>query len=147
MSADKNTSPASGGSLGLAYKRAKVYIRLGLLVAAAVAITLLLIGNRNHETAVWFFWLTSPETRIPVGWLMVWSGVGALIGWYILLYSLSMWRDLRDVGRLEATRKMESEYKQRERRLSEREKRLDDKLNRSAGEGGDASDADADALL
>ena len=117
--------------MSLAFKRFKVYVRCTLIVAAAVAIGLVLVKNRDNRVAFWFFGLTEETGRINVVWLMLCTAVGTLVSWWVFSFGWGLWREVREVRRLEASKHTAEEFEKRETELNERERRIDESLKRA----------------
>jgi hypothetical protein len=117
--------------MSLAFKRLKVYVRCTLIVAAAVAIGLVLVKNRDNQVAFWFFGLTEETGRINVVWLMLCTAVGTLVSWWVFSFGWGLWREVREVRRLEASKHTAEELKKRETELNKRERRIDESLKRA----------------
>jgi hypothetical protein len=117
--------------MSLAFKRFKVYVRCTLIVAAAVAIGLVLVKNRDNRVAFWFFGLTEETGGINVVWLMLCTAIGTLVSWWVFSFGWGLWREVREVRRLEASKHTANELKKRETELNERERRIDESLKRA----------------
>jgi uncharacterized membrane protein YciS (DUF1049 family) len=117
--------------MSLAFKRLKVYVRCTLIVAAAVAIGLVLVKNRDNQVAFWFFGLTEETGRINVVWLMLCTAVGTLVSWWVFSFGWGLWREVREVRRLEASKHTAKELEKRETELNKRERRIDESLKRA----------------
>jgi type VI protein secretion system component VasK len=111
-----------------AIKRIKVYSRLTLLGIVAVLVAIILIKNRNNEVAFWFFGLTDEQEQVNVVWLMVCTAAATLLVWWVLSLGWRLWRDIRELRRLEESKRVKEALNQRERELQERERRIDEKV-------------------
>lgn len=109
----------------------KVYLKLTVLVSLTLVGGLVVYKNRDHQVNVWFF---RAFTSINVLWLMLCTIGGTLVTWWLLSVSVGVWRDVRELSRQSADRKGVEEQATRARLLEEKEKRLDEKLQRALGD-------------
>jgi type VI protein secretion system component VasK len=114
--------------MSLAFKRLKVYVRSVLIAVVAILIVTVLFKNRGHEVSFWFFGLTDETERVNVVWLMVWTAIVALISWWVLTLGWSLWRDMRELKRLDASRRLQQAQDKRDEELKRRERRIDEKI-------------------
>jgi hypothetical protein len=112
--------------VNLAFKKIAVYIKLLLLITVAVAVTAVLINNRNNTVSVWFFGLVDNKVEVNVVWVMLWSAIAALFAWWILKMTIGLARDLRTLSREEVLRKREEVVAARSKEVSDRQRRLDE---------------------
>ncbi|MBI1825980.1 MAG: hypothetical protein HY287_12800 [Planctomycetes bacterium] len=110
--------------MNLAWKRLTVYLRLTVIVAVVGAIGLVLFQNRNYRVRFWFFGLADETKEINVVWLIVSTATMTRLIWSILAFCSKMWRDLREVRKQEAQRRVDEDFKRRETELAQREARL-----------------------
>ena len=126
--------------MSLAFERLKVYVRSVLIAVVAILIVTVLFKNRGNEVSFWFFGLTDEAEKLNVVWLMVWTAVVALIVRWVLSFGWALWRDMRELKRLDATRKVDETQKKREEQLNQREQRIDEKIQHAiTREDSDAS--------
>ncbi len=123
--------------MSLAIQRLKVYLRTSIVVVVGGAIGLVLFKNRSHTVAVWFFGLTHENEPTNVVWLMLWTAGGTLTAWRVVWFARGLWRDLREVGRLAAIEEATKLHEKRAAELDERERRIEEKLKRSAASDGE----------
>ena len=117
----------------LAFKRFKVYLRVGIAVAVILFGAIVLFKNRDHWVQVWFFGLTDPDKPTNVVWVMVWTAAITRTAWWLFSFTHGMIRDMRDLQRQEAITEVEASRRQREAKLDERERRIDEKLKQVEG--------------
>ena len=117
--------------MSLAFKRFKVYLRTLLSALVVVVVGLVLFKNRNHEVAVWFFWLTDPDETVNVVWVMLCTALATLAIWCVVSRGVTLLREVREVRRLQLAKASDERQKARAAELDERERRLDDKLERA----------------
>ncbi len=115
----------------LAFKRLKVYGRGGLIVAVLGVVGLVLLKNRSHAVAFWFFGLTDDERPVNVVWLILCTSAATLVSWWVLSLGWGLLRDMREVHRLRAISDVTKELTQRTTDLQERERRVDQRLKRA----------------
>ena len=124
--------------MSLTFKRVKVYLRTSIVVVVVGAIGLVLFQNRSNRVAFWFFGLTDEDKRTNVVLLMLWTGAGTLTTWRILSFARGLWRDLREVSRLKAIEEATKLQQQRAAEIDERERRIEEKLKRTAASDGES---------
>lgn len=117
--------------MSLAFKRFKVYLRTLLSALVVVVVGLVLVMNRNHEVAVWFFWLTDPDETVNVVWVMLCTALATLVSWWVVSRGVTLLREVREVRRLQLAKASDERQKARAAELDERERRLDEKLERA----------------
>ena len=117
--------------MSLAFKRFKVYLRTLLSALVVVVVGLVLVMNRNHEVAVWFFWLTDPDETVNVVWVMLCTALATLVSWWVVSRGVTLLREVREVRRLQLAKASDERQKARVAELDERERRLDEKLERA----------------
>ena len=110
--------------MNLALKKLKAYSKLGLVVAVALVIAVVVIKNRNHEVTFWFFH-TYPSVNVL--WLLVCTAAASVFSYWVFRTVFSLWRDMRALGREAQMREIETRQKERELELAEQERRIDDK--------------------
>ena len=118
----------------LAFKRLKVYGRGGLIIAVLGVVGLVLLKNRGHTVAFWFFGLTDDERPVNVVWLILCTSAATLVSWWVLSLGWGLLRDMREVHRLRAISDVTKELTQRTTDLQERERRVDQRLKRALAE-------------
>ena len=117
--------------MSLAFKRFKVYLRTLLSALVVVVVGLVLFKNRNHEVAVWFFWLTDPDETVNVVWVMLCTALATLAIWWVVSRCVTLLREVREVRRLQLAKASNERQKARAAELDERERRLDEKIERA----------------
>ncbi len=124
----------------LAAKRFGVYVRMALILVVLVAIGTVLFKNRNNEVFFWFFGLTDEAAETNVVWLILCTAAGTWVSWWVLGMGRRLLRDIRAVEKVRESKRIEQAHVDREVELTEREKRIDQKLRR--GITAEASDAE-----
>lgn len=117
--------------MSVAWKRWTVYVRGALVAAAVLAIALVLFQNRANKVAFWFFGLTDDARPVNVVWLMLGTASGTLFVWRVLRFGRGLWRDARELKRLDAVKRKKAELDRRRTDLDERERRFDDKAKQA----------------
>ena len=126
--------------MSLAYKRLKVYLRVGLVLTVVVLGALVLFKNRDHRVRLWFFGLTDPDKPTNVVWVMLWSVAIARTVWWMVSLSRGMVRDLREIRNRRADEKAKQVQQQRIAALEQREQEINEKLKQvNEVEGGDGA--------
>lgn len=115
----------------LALKRAKVYLKVGAIVAVVVVGLLVFWMNRGRTADVWFF---REYSQIPVLWLILITGTSSILGWWGVRKVIGVVRDLRELRRARESERQLSEQRRLADQLAEREKRIDEKVRRSLTE-------------
>ncbi len=130
----------------LAAKRLGVYVRTTLILVVLVAIGAVLFNNRGNKVSVWFFWLTAETAEINVVWIILSTAACTLVSWWVLGMGRRLLRDIREVARVRESKRIEQAQREREAELTQREKRIDDKLRRGiTAEAGDDVEAGRDS--
>ena len=114
--------------MSVAFRQLKTYLRGTLFALVAIAIGLVLVKNRGHEVAFWFFWLTDETEPINVIYLMLCTAAGTLAAWWLLSLARGWWRDLREIKRLQGIEQTAQVLDRRATELDVRERRVDEKL-------------------
>jgi type VI protein secretion system component VasK len=133
--------------MSLAYKRFKVYLRVGLVLTIVLLGAWVLFKNRNHSVKLWFFGLVDPNKPTNVVWVMLFTAAITRTAWWLVSFSRGMIRDMREIRRQDAIDKADKARREREAALAERERQVDQKLKEMAGDnaggvaetGGDGS--------
>ena len=76
----------------LAFRRIKVYLRIGLILIVAFVLGLVVWKNRSHEVEFWFFGIPDGGRPINVLWLMLCTAAGTLISWWLLSFGRGLRR-------------------------------------------------------
>jgi len=114
--------------MSLAFKRFKVYLRVGLVMAILVLGAVVLFMNRKNTVPVWFFGLIDPGKPTNVVWVMLWTAALTRTAFWIFSFSRGMIRDMREIRNQRAAEIAELAQRERTAKLDAREKRIDDKL-------------------
>jgi len=112
-------------------KRFKVYLKTALLVALALVVALVVYKNRANKVSVWFF---AEFASINVLWLMACTAGGAIAGWWIIVASRGVLRDMHELRREDVLKKAEEQQRQLAAKLAETEKRIDIKLKKAVSD-------------
>lgn len=115
--------------MSLALKQFRVYFRVAVILAVAVAVGLLLFNNYDHKVVFWFFGLTDAEKPTNVVMLIAYTASLTLASWWTLSLARGLWRDLRAVERARDANQAAKILEQRAAELEERERRIDDKVH------------------
>jgi hypothetical protein len=119
------------GSMTLALKRIKVYLKLTAILAVIAVILTIVLMNVDNTADIWFF---RPYKTVNVVWLILITAVSAIASWWIVLKVFGTLRELRGLRRAREDRQRIDEQQRLARELAEREKRIDEKLRRSITE-------------
>lgn len=114
--------------MSLAYKRLKVYLRVGIVLTVIVLGAVVLFKNRDQRVHLWFFGLTDPDKPTNVVWVMLWTAAITRTAWWLFSFSRGMIRDMREIRRRRATEDAEQTQRQRAAALDQRERTIDEKL-------------------
>ncbi|MCP4247547.1 MAG: hypothetical protein GY778_10905 [bacterium] len=117
--------------MALALKQFKVYTKVVLVLAVAVAVAAVLLQNRTHRVPVWFFGLTDPTEEINVVWLILCSAVGAIVAWTVLRATLGVVKDMREVARAKEAQALDRSQQELAAKLKEQERRIDEKISKA----------------
>jgi hypothetical protein len=120
-------------SPSLAMKRLTVYLRALVVVLVVGAIGLVLFKNRSSTVHLWFFGLTDASKPVNVVWVMVWTAGFTRAAWWVISFTRGLVRDYREMSRERAAAEAERLHQQRAAELEERERRIEEKLKRAAG--------------
>lgn len=115
--------------MSLAFRQLKVYLRIALIVLIGIGVALVLFKNRAYEVGFWFFWLRDETQPVNVVWLLLCTAVGTLLTWWVLSIAWGLIRDWRELKRLKANAELVKAQAKHEAELTEREKRLQKKLD------------------
>ena len=124
--------------MSLAIQRLKVYLRTSIVVVVVGAIGLVLFKNRANYVEAWVFGLTAESKKVNVVWLMLSTALGTLTAWRIVWFARGLWRDLREVARQKAIEEATKLQERRAAELDERERRIEEKLKRTAASDGES---------
>ena len=117
--------------MGLALKQIKVYLRLAAIIAIVLIALLIVFMNRNHKADIWFF---GYYQQIDVLWLILVTAIVSVIGWWIVSKVIGVVREVRQVRQSVKMEKKFDEQRRIAEQLTEREKRIDEKVHRSIRE-------------
>jgi hypothetical protein len=115
--------------MSIALKQFRLYFRVTVILAVALAVGLLLFNNRDHKVVFWFFGLTDSKTPTNVVVLIAYTALLTLASWWTLSLARGLWRDLRAVERARDASQAGKILEQRAAELDERERRVDDKVH------------------
>jgi len=115
--------------MSLAFRQLKVYLRVTLIVLIGIGVALILFKNRTYSVGFWFFWLRDATQPVNVVWLMLCTAIGTLLSWWVLSIAWGLIRDWRELKRLRASEDLVKAAAIREAEVTEREKRLQKKLD------------------
>lgn len=117
--------------MSLAYKRFKVYLRIGLVALIVLLAAIVLFKNRDHTVKLWFFGLIDPEKPTNVVWVMLWTVFITRTAWWVFSFSRGMIRDMREIRNQRVIDEAARAQKKRTTRLQEQERRIEEKLKRA----------------
>lgn len=116
--------------MSLVWKRFTVYARILLVLALAVAINLVLAENRANAVSFWFFGWTDVNRPINVVWLMLYTAAATLVVRWTLLLGWGLWRDMREIQRLQEVQNIALSQQKRMTDLEARQRQLDETAKR-----------------
>lgn len=90
--------------MSLALKRMWLYARVLLIVLVLAAEAAVLVSNRDTTVSFWFFRITRPDEPVRLVWVLVYTFAAAGITALALRSGWRVWRDSRELARLEAER-------------------------------------------
>jgi hypothetical protein len=122
--------------VSLAIRKVKAYLRLIIVVVVAGAVGLILFENRSNRVTVWFFGLTDPAQPVNVVWLLLFTALATIAAWRALTFTRGLWKDLRELKRLDEVGEVERRQRQRAAELEARERQLTQQLKQSPGHDG-----------
>ncbi len=131
--------------MGVALKQLKVYVRGALILVVGVAISLVLVKNRGHSVPFWCFGFTDDARPVNVVWLMICTAAATLVTWWVLSLAWGLLRDMREVKRLRTVAVATRELENRTVELNQRERRVDEKVQRAIAQGDEPEDAEPPA--
>ncbi len=111
--------------MALAFKRIKVYVRLIVLVAMALAVGTLVFNNRSNTATVWFL---DEYQDVNVLWLTLCVGLGSIVSYWLMGTLMSLRRDMRELDQAAKLQKREAEQQALAKKLTEQEQRIDEKV-------------------
>lgn len=114
--------------MALALKKVKVYGKLAVTAAVALAILLIVLKNSGRTVDVWLF---SEYQDIPVLVLIFVTAIASVAVWWGMSKIVGIWREVRELRRLRAEEQRSESHRRASEELSEREKRIDEKIRRS----------------
>ena len=117
--------------MGLAVKRIKVYLKLGAIIAIVLVALLIVFMNRNHKADIWFF---GYYQQINVLWLILVTAIVSVIGWLVVSKIIGVVREVRQLRQAAAMEQQLDEQRRMAEQLTEREKRIDEKVRQSIRE-------------
>jgi hypothetical protein len=120
--------------MSLAIKRLTVYLRASVVVLVVGAIGLVLFENRSYTVRLWFFGLTDADKPVNVVWVMVWTAGFTRAAWWVISFTRGLVCDFRELKRQRALIEAELEHQKRAAEMDERERRIEEKLKRAAGD-------------
>ena len=120
--------------MSIAIKKAKLYFKLVLIVAVVMTAGLILLKNNKHQATVWFF---KEYTDVNVLSLMLMTAVASIISFWVLSKIFKVWSEWREISRLEAEQEKQGQLEERIKALDDRERRIDDKVERALSERDD----------
>lgn len=114
--------------MSVAIKKAKLYLKLVLVVGVVVLSSVVLCNNRNNRTDVWFF---ANYQGVNVLKLMLATSVFSIFSFWILCTMFGMWRDWRELSAEQTRQDREAKLATRSQELDERERKLNEESGHS----------------
>lgn len=114
--------------MGLALKQIKVYGKLVLTGAVVLVVLLIIIMNRGRTVDVWLF---REYQHVSVLLLILVTAVASVTAWWGLSKIIGVWREVSELRRLRAAELQAEEQRKAAADMSERERRIDEKIRRS----------------
>jgi len=105
-------------------KKMKIYARLCLVVAVALAAVLIIFKNYGRKVDFWFF---HDFKEVSVLWLIGCTAAGSIVSYWVALTLFSLWKDMRELQRETAQKAIDEEHRKRADTLAEQERRIDEK--------------------
>ncbi len=114
-----------------AVKQFVVYSKVTFIVAIFAAVALVVFKNRGYKTR---FWPGAAKAEVSTLWLMLATGVGSIVVFWMLSRLRRVWRQLAEL-RSEKARETELLAQARRREeLDDQERRIDQKLKKALNE-------------
>ncbi|MEE8169582.1 MAG: hypothetical protein V3T70_03460 [Phycisphaerae bacterium] len=107
-----------------------VYARLVLVIALTICLLILIVQNNSRISHVWIW----REFEIPTLWLMAVTGIVSVGLFWVLMRLRRLIRELRDVRTERHRETLHAEQQAMAQKLSEQERRIDEKLRQSLKE-------------
>ncbi len=117
--------------MAIALKQIKVYLKLLAIGAVVVIATLVVVYNRKNTVDVWFFGLYE---GVNVLLLILITAVASVLVWWGFRKVFGVLREFQEISREKRERVRDAEQQRLARELTDREKRLDEKLRKSLSE-------------
>jgi hypothetical protein len=105
-------------------KKLKIYTRLCLVVAVALAVMLIIFKNYGRQVDFWFF---HDFREVSVLWLIGCTAAGSIVSYWVALTLFSLWKDMRELRREAAQHTADEDHRKRAESLAEQERRIDQK--------------------
>ncbi|MFQ6048711.1 MAG: hypothetical protein ACE5K7_05045 [Phycisphaerae bacterium] len=112
----------------LALKQIRVYAKLAAIGVVVLVVVLVVWFNRQHRVSVWFF---HSFEDVPVLWLILVAGIGSIICFWVVSKIWRTWGELRELQRDKRAQRQLAEQRELMERLAEKERQIDQKLQRS----------------
>lgn len=119
--------------MGLALKQIKTYAKLTIMVGIALAALIVIWKNSDNRVTVWFF-RPFPETNVL--WVMVVSGVSAVVITRALVWFRKVVRDMREIRKAKVVQAKLTEQRELAEKLKEQESRIDSKMRKIINQPG-----------
>lgn len=114
--------------MGLAIKKTKVYLKIGIGATVLILVLLIILMNRNNKADIWLF---RGYEDVNVLWLSLVVAVSAVVIWWGTLKIASVVRELREVKRMNQVAAERQSQERIAQQLSDRERKIDEKLRQA----------------
>ena len=105
-------------------RKIKTYSKLGLIVAVALVIVLIIFKNYGRRVDVWFF---GDFRDVSILWLLLCTAAGSIVSYWVFRTVFSLWKEMRELGLESARRAAEEQQRRLAEELAEQERRIDEK--------------------
>lgn len=118
--------------MSLAFRTIRVYFKLGVVGAIIVCTALVVLFNWNKEADVWFF---HTFEKINVLYLILVTAIASISSFWIINRVRGVVHDVRALKKERRDAQTLAEQRKLAADMADREKRIDEKLNRSLRDG------------
>ena len=116
--------------MNIAFKKAKLYVKLVLIVVVVVMIVSVVCNNRDKDASVWFF---KEYPQVNVLKLLLVTAIISIISFWILTTGFKLARQWREVSKQVAHQEKMKQLDSKTDELEKQEQRIDNKINRALG--------------
>lgn len=111
--------------MNLAWRRLKTYVRVSVIGIVFAALAIVLFMNRRNQVNFWFFGLTDATKPVNVLWIVLSTATVTRTITYAARFTRGLWRDIKELRRVQSLEETEREHARREVELTERKKQLE----------------------